>query len=65
MSDFKTRLQEEKQELDDKKGKLGVFLTGGGVNNIEPLQANLLHIQYSLMQSYSDVLKLRLSELKD
>lgn len=64
MSNFKDRLLEEKKELDDRKLKLALFLDGDKVLEINPIQADLLNMQLSAMETYSKILHLRISLLE-
>lgn len=63
MSDFKTRLLEEKHEVDLKISKLQQFLAGTVFNEIDPRQQSLLKVQLPLMQAYSQVLQERINLL--
>lgn len=64
MANFKDRLLEEKKELDDRKLKLALFLDGDKVLEINPIQADLLNMQLSAMETYSQILHLRISLLE-
>ena len=56
---------DEKQQLDEKLSKLGVFIESGDVDKIDPRQGELLRCQYSVMQSYTDILERRLELLAE
>ena len=60
MSDWKDRLLEEREMLNDKIKKLNILLSSAEVNNIN---TELLSIQYTCMLSYLKVLELRIKEL--
>lgn len=64
MSDFKSRLQEEYEELKDKYFKLSNFLESENFSKLSKHQQFLLTIQSSLMHSYRMILKERLEDLK-
>lgn len=49
MSDFKSRLIEEKAQLDERLEKLEVFLNSDGFQNIAAVQQTLLNIQVNAM----------------
>lgn len=63
MSDFKTRLQDEKQHLDERLGKLKTFLGTTAYTELPERQQDLLMEQSIVMTSYSDILEERLSLL--
>ncbi len=65
MSDFKTRLLEEKAQLTERTTKLGVFLDGDKISEIDPVQATLLGIQHKAMETYERCLEERLARLPD
>ena len=56
MSNFKDRLVTEKQELDEKRGKLEAFQTSEAFQSIDPVQMTLLNIQAQAMATYSQCL---------
>ena len=61
MSDFKQRVQDEKDELDKKLGALLSFLSCEAHEiNIDPHQLNLLQKQYYAMLHYSEILQERI-----
>ena len=63
MSDFMGRLIEEKNQLDEKIGKLDVFIKSDAFNGIDNVQRGLLKIQLNAMITYSQVLDERLWRL--
>lgn len=63
MSDFKSRLIEEKAQLDERLEKLEVFLNSDGFQNIAAVQQTLLNIQVNAMSTYSQVLLERIAWL--
>ncbi len=63
MSDFKTRLDNEYKELDEKITKLKNFLDGDGVENIDKDQRTLLGIQLQAMKTYRTCLMERIVRL--
>jgi hypothetical protein len=63
MSDFKSRLIEEQQELESKLTKLNDFNSSEKANGIDPMQKSLLIIQAGAMYTYNEVLKERISRL--
>lgn len=65
MSDFKSRLELEKVELDEKLSKLTVFLDSEKSDELEFKAKTLLIIQKSIMSAYSNVLDARLKLLNN
>lgn len=63
MSDFKTRLFKEKEELEEKLNKLDSFLLSEKSNGIDDVQLSLLTIQSTAMSSYLQCLKERIQRL--
>lgn len=63
MSDFKTRLLEEKQQLDEKIEKLDAFFETETFQNIDAKQQSLLNVQSFIMKAYSQVLLERITWL--
>ncbi len=63
MSDFKTRLETEKRELDEKIEKLSAFQSSENFSTIDPVQQTLLNIQLKAMETYSQILLERLVRL--
>jgi len=63
MSDFKSRLNDEKVELDSKIEKLDSFLESDNVKNIDSVQVSLLNIQSQAMKTYSQILLERITLL--
>ena len=60
MSDFKTRLMDEKQELEERVEKLESFVGTEGFAKIPQVQQDLLLIQLPQMTSYLNTLNLRI-----
>ena len=58
MSNFKSRLETERDEL-----KLNVFNEGEKVNDIDPVQKSLLIIKAGAMYTYLECLNERLARL--
>ena len=63
MSDFKSRLELEKVELDEKLSKLTAFLDSEKSDELEFKAKSLLIIQKNIMSAYSNVLDARLKLL--
>jgi hypothetical protein len=63
MSDFKSRLIDEKDQLQDKTEKLDAFLKSDKSNEIDNVQRDLLLIQLSSMITYLNVLTIRIERL--
>ena len=63
MSDFKTRLVEEQALLEEKLNKLNDFNQSEKVNEIDPVQKDLLLVQAGAMYTYNEVLKARIERL--
>lgn len=63
MSNFKTRLDNEYTELNEKITKLKEFLDGEAVKNIDKDQRTLLTIQLQAMKTYRTCLMIRLVRL--
>ena len=63
MSDFKTRLETEKSELEEKLNKLNDFNQSEKADAIDPVQKTLLIVQAGAMYTYLEVLKARLDRL--
>jgi hypothetical protein len=64
MSDFKTRLLEEKAQLDERLEKLQAFQISDGFQNIAAVQQTLLNVQANAMATYSQVLLERIAWLE-
>lgn len=64
MSDFKSRLTEEKAQLDERLEKLQAFQTSDAFQNVSPVQQTLLNIQANAMATYSQVLLERIAWLE-
>ena len=63
MSDFKTRLETEKSELEEKLNKLDAFLMSEKVNSVDDVQKALLQVQATAMNAYLQCLKERIERL--
>ncbi len=63
MSNFKSRLETERDELKKKPTKLNVFNEGEKVNDIDPVQKSLLIIKAGAMYTYLECLNERLARL--
>ena len=63
MSDFKTRLINEQDELSQKIDKLGQFLSSVNIKSIDEYQTTILKIQISAMKTYHDCLIARIEKL--
>ena len=63
MSDFKTRLETEKLEPEEKLNKLDAFLMSEKVNSVDDVQKALLQVQATAMNTYLQCLKERIERL--
>ncbi len=63
MSDFKTRLETEKVELEEKLNKLDAFLVSEKVKDVDDIQKTLLQVQATAMNTYLQCLKERIERL--
>ncbi len=63
MSDFKTRLEAEQDELAEKMVKLEGFISSINFNTIDPVQQRLLKIQLKAMATYYECLLHRIELL--
>lgn len=63
MSDFKTRLIEEKEQVNERIEKLEAFTQSEAFQNIEAVQMSLLNIQLNAMKTYSQCLVERIAWL--
>ena len=63
MSYFKTRLIEEKAQLEEKLDKLDTFLFSEKVKEIDDVQKALLKVQATAMNTYLQCLKERIERL--
>ena len=63
MSDFKSRLDTEKVELEDRLVKLKDFLDSDAAMAISRNQRELLKLQVSAMSTYLGILKYRIEQL--
>jgi len=64
MSDFKSRLLEEKAQLNERLEKLQAFQNSDGFQSISPIQQTLLNVQANAMATYSQVLLERIAWLE-
>lgn len=65
MSDFRSRLLDEKQQLDEKRSKLEVFQNSDAFKKINAIQMTLLNIQAQAMATYSQCLLERIAWLEN
>ncbi len=65
MSDFKTRLAEEKIGLDEKLSKLELFLAPPNIKKLPKHSIHKLKIQIAAMNTYSECLACRLEDLNE
>ena len=63
MSDFKTRLIEEKEQLEEKLNKLDAFIVSENFNKVDDVQKALLQVQATSMNTYLQCLKERIERL--
>jgi hypothetical protein len=63
MSTFQERLTIEKQELDEKIGKLKSFMESDKFSTVDSIQQSLLQIQAHTMNAYSQILFERITFL--
>jgi hypothetical protein len=63
MSDFKTRLLDEKKQLDEKMEKLESFQNSANFQKIDSVQQRLLNVQFHAMATYSQCLLERITAL--
>lgn len=63
--DFKTRLLEEKTQLDDKREKLQAFIGSDKFDQVAVVQQRLLNIQILAMNTYSQCLLERITALEE
>ena len=61
--DFKTRLIEEKNQLEEKLDKLDAFLVSDKVDGIADVQKALLFVQATAMNTYLRCLEERIERL--
>lgn len=59
--DYQQRVIDEKTALDDKIGKLAVFIDSAAFVSLDPKAKDLLLLQYSTMTSYTQILGMRVS----
>lgn len=65
MSTFKTRLIEEKSQLEDKIERLESFTLSDNFKNVEDFQKSLLIVQLQSMKTYNYVLSERIKWLSE
>lgn len=65
MSDFKTRLLEERDQLQEKVTKLDAFLDTEVFETISEVQQELLLSQFEAMTDYLDILNARIEDLEN
>jgi len=63
MSNFISRLSDEKSQLDEKIVKLEAFIKSDAFNTIDNVQCGLLKIQLNAMVTYSQILNERLCRI--
>ena len=63
MSDFKTRLFDEKRQLEERIMKLEAFMESEKISTVDPVQQALLRVQLSAMRCYYDCLVQRIAFL--
>lgn len=63
MSDFRSRLLDERIDLEEKLDKLDAFLVSDAAEEIDEIQNALLHVQATAMNTYLQCLKERLDRL--
>jgi hypothetical protein len=63
MNDFKTRLENEKFELDERLDKLDAFLVSDKIKEVDDVQKALLQVQAVAMNTYLQCLKERIERL--
>lgn len=61
MSDWKERLKTEHDELRVRYEKLQLFIEGDGYNELAKEDQDLLSFQWSAMQQYLKILRVRMS----
>lgn len=64
MSDFKSRLLEEKAQVDERGNKLESFIKSEKFGSVTPVQQSLLKIQLQSMVTYGQCLMERISWLE-
>ena len=65
MSDFISRLYEERTQLKERYAKLASFIISQDFNQFDENQKGLLRIQYHAMETYLSVLNQRLTLLEN
>lgn len=64
MSDFKSRLLEEKAQVDERGNKLESFIKSNNFETVHPVQKSLLRVQLQAMVTYGQCLKERIEWLE-
>ena len=64
MSNFKTRLETERTQLEEKINKLDAFIVSEGFKAIDDVQKALLQVQATAMNTYLQCLKERIERIK-
>jgi len=65
MSDFKTRLIDEKAQLNERIEKLEAFQKTDAFQGISPIQQSLLNVQLNAMYTYAQILIERIAWTDD
>jgi hypothetical protein len=65
MEDYQTRVIEEKDELDNKRAKLDVFIEGDIFPTLKTRDQDLLVKQTNAMSQYSKILQKRIERFKE
>ena len=63
MEDFKTRLVDEYNQLEEKLNKLDAFLMSDKVDSVADVQNALLYVQAAAMNTYLQCLRERIERL--
>jgi hypothetical protein len=64
MPDFKTRIVEEKDQLQERIIKLGNFISSPNFDDVSTANQRLLRVQHSIMSAYGGVLSERIEQLQ-
>ena len=65
MEEYQTRVIEEKDELDNKRAKLDVFIEGDIFPTLKTRDQDLLVKQTNAMSQYSKILQKRIERFKE
>lgn len=60
--DWYLRLTREKEDLDDKRRRLGEFLDSDGSKSLDEMDIALLSLQLQTMETYIRILNMRLEK---